>query len=84
MRDLVTPQPYPAISEYLTLQALLIQWGDAPVDPDSYSWLEGLLKTSIGASAPCGHWSRDFGQVRLIWLVSGDHFSNVGVRPPVG
>ncbi len=71
----------PTVHEYLTLQANLLQAGEAPIDDSTWTWLDGTLEND--SQAPNGRWYQDEGQVRLISFDARDRDGDIGMRPPV-
>jgi hypothetical protein len=74
---------HPTTNEYLTLQAILIQSGQPPIDAKTWSWLDGTFGSSNYLQAPSGFWGPDYGQVFLSCDGVGYRDGGLGVRVPV-
>ncbi len=69
----------PTITEYLSLQANLIQEGQQPIDAGFYTWLQGTFGDN-GSFAPLGRWGSYDGQVYLYWVETDVRGDDLGVR----
>lgn len=77
------PQLNPTITSYLTLQAMRLHRGEAPVDSETWSWLRGTFGDANNLRAPGGRWDPGVGRVRLDWGDVSYRDDFLGVRLPV-
>lgn len=75
---LTQPDIHPEIEGYLTHQFTRIIQKEAPLDPNSWSWLKGEL---LSGNLPAGFWDPGLGRVLLDYDVAGGRLGALGVRP---
>ena len=75
---LILPDIHPGIENYIMYQLSRIIQKRKPLDPETYSWLNGTLASG---RVLAGHWYPSNGQVNLYWSRSDDRIDGIGVRP---